>query len=247
MPAVPWPARPTACSTIDAMPWRSMSFIVNTCTRESRTATFSRSSRFRTPMITVCAGWTLGGAPPMPASSAGSGPRSAASGMPWTLPLCDVAGVFMSPCASIHSRPIGSCLRRLRPLGRGADGPGGEAVVAAQHERQGALRERRAGALVEHPAHVRDVADELLPLVRPLARFRNRRRQIALVDDGDAEAGEAIAEAGDAKRRRPHVHAAAVAAEVEGHADDVDRFHRSLTDTDIPSVPGRTIDVASAG
>ena len=60
-------------------------------------------------MITVCAGWTLGGAPPMPANSAGSGPRSAASGMPWTLPLCDVAGVFMSPCASIHSRPIGSC------------------------------------------------------------------------------------------------------------------------------------------
>ena len=34
---------------------------------------------------------------------------------------------------------------------------------------------------------------------------------------------EPLAEAGDPKRRRPHVDAAAVAAEIERHADDVDR------------------------
>ena len=41
-------------------------------------------------------------------SSAGPIPSSAASGIPCTLPDSDVAGVFMSPCASIQSSPIGS-------------------------------------------------------------------------------------------------------------------------------------------
>ena len=45
-------------------------------------------------------------------SSAGSDPRSAASGMPCTLPLIDVDGVFMSPCASTHMRPRGLFSRR---------------------------------------------------------------------------------------------------------------------------------------
>ena len=42
-------------------------------------------------------------------SSAGSGPSSAASGIPWTLPLSVVAGVFMSPCASTQRSPSGNC------------------------------------------------------------------------------------------------------------------------------------------
>ena len=49
---------------------------------------------------------------PIFASSAGSGPSSAANGMPWTLPESEVAGVFMSPCASTHNRPIGRFLVR---------------------------------------------------------------------------------------------------------------------------------------
>ena len=114
IPAVPLPASLTASSTIDAIPWRSMSFIVNTCTPESRTATFSRASRFLMPTRTVCSGSTLGANVPIFDSSAGSGPRSAASGIPWTLPDSEVAGVFMSPCASTQSRPIGSCFD-LRP------------------------------------------------------------------------------------------------------------------------------------
>ena len=96
-------------------------------------------------------------------------------------------------------------------------------------------------------ADVGDVADVLLPFVGPFLRLRNRRRQIAFVDDREAERGEVLAEAGDAKRRRPHVHAAAVAAEIERHADHMDGDHRSFTDTDMPSVPGFTIDVKSAG
>ena len=81
-PAVPSPASATACSMTDAMPWRSMSFIVKTCTPDERTAAFSRSSRFLMPTRTVCAGRTFGDQPPIRDSSAGSGPSSAASGMP---------------------------------------------------------------------------------------------------------------------------------------------------------------------
>ena len=84
-----------------------MSFIVYTCTPELRTRSFSRSSRLRTPINAVCCGSTVGEKPPIDESSAGSGPSSAASGMPCTLPLGVLAGVFMSPCASIHSSPSG--------------------------------------------------------------------------------------------------------------------------------------------
>ena len=82
-----------------------MSFIVKTWTRDSRTSSFSRSSRLRMPMSTVCSGSTFGLKPPMRESSAGSGPSSAASGMPCTLPLVELAGVFMSPCASTQIEP----------------------------------------------------------------------------------------------------------------------------------------------
>ena len=43
----------------------------------------------------------------MDASSAGSCPSSAASGMPCTLPLVVVSGVFMSPWASTQISPSG--------------------------------------------------------------------------------------------------------------------------------------------
>ena len=51
--------------------------------------------------------------------------------------------------------------------------------------------------------------------------LRDRRDEVAGVDDRDAQRREPLAEAGDAERRRPHVDAAAVAAEIERHADDV--------------------------
>ena len=158
-------------------------------------------------------------------SSAGSGPSSAASGMPCTLPDSDVAGVFMSPCASTQSRPIGRLRVRFGPLGRGRHRSGGEAVVAAEHDRHRAFVERRQRRLIHLLADLRDVADVFLALVAQLLRFGNRRREVALVDDRVAERGEPLAEAGDAERGRPHVDAAPAAAEVERHADDVDGLH----------------------
>ena len=58
------------------------------------------------PMSTVRSARTFGDRAPIFDSSAGSGPSSAASGIPCTLPLVVVAGVFMSPCASTQSRPM---------------------------------------------------------------------------------------------------------------------------------------------
>ena len=46
---------------------------------------------------------------------------------------------------------------------------------------------------------------------------------------GMPSAGQPLAEAGDPKRRRPHVDAAAVAAEIERHADDVNRARACAT------------------
>jgi hypothetical protein len=59
----------------------------------------------------------------MRASSAGSGPSSAASGMPCTLPDSEVAGVFMSPWASIHNRPSGSFLTSIAQSAAAATEP----------------------------------------------------------------------------------------------------------------------------
>ena len=90
-----------------AMPSRSMSFIVNTVTLAARTISFSRSSRLRMPTNTVCFACTAGASPAKCASSAGSEPSRAASGMPCTLPDPLDAGLFMSPCASTQIKPSG--------------------------------------------------------------------------------------------------------------------------------------------
>ena len=145
--------------------------------------------------------------------------------MPWTLPLGDVAGVFMSPCASIQIRPSGLPRRPPGPLGRGRDRTGREAVVAAEHERKSAALERRERHLVDLLTDPRDVQDVFLPIVVLVLRLGNRRRQVAVVDDRVAQPREALAEAGDTKRRRPHVHAPSSAAEIERHANDVNGLH----------------------
>jgi hypothetical protein len=48
--------------------------------------------------------------------------------------------------------------------------PGGEAVVAAEHKRQGAVIQTPARRLVQLLTDLRDVVDILLPLVLPLPR-----------------------------------------------------------------------------
>ena len=54
----------------------------------------------------------LGAKPKMFVSGSGPSPRSAASGMPCTLPEGEVSGVLMSECASIQTRPIFCSCRR---------------------------------------------------------------------------------------------------------------------------------------
>ncbi len=49
--------------------------------------------------------------------------------------------------------------------------------------------------------------------------------EIPIVHDRHAERRQALAEPGNAEGGRPHVDAAAVAAEVERHADDVNGTH----------------------
>ena len=61
-------------------------------------------------------------------------PSAAASGMPWTLPLGVVSGVFRSPCASNQSTPPGPWTR-----GQPAERAERDRVVAAEHERRPAL------------------------------------------------------------------------------------------------------------
>ena len=187
------------------------------------------------PMRTVCSGSTFGAKPPMRASSAGSEPSSAASGMPWTLPLGELAGVFMSPCASTQIRPSGLPVA-ARELRRRRHRAGGEAVVAAEHEREARLRssdaERR---LVEPLADARDLADVLLLRIAERLDLGNRaRRGRPRRRPRTPSVGEPLAEAGDAKRRRSHVDAAPAAAEVERDADEVKSLcahRRRLYDT----------------
>ena len=98
-------------------------------------------------------------------------------------------------------------------------------MIAAKHERHRALLQRHERRLIQLLTHFRDVADVFLSLVAPLLRFGNGRRQIAFVDRRVAESGDSLAEAGDAEGGRSHVDAAAVGAEIERHADDVDGTH----------------------
>ena len=76
---------------MDAMPERSMSFIVKTCAPEAERLSFSRVEIADADEDRVL-GADLRKNPPIRDSSAGSGPSSDASGMPCTLPLV-VVGV----------------------------------------------------------------------------------------------------------------------------------------------------------
>src|SRR5213594_3668473 len=123
----------------------------------------------------------------------------------------------------------------------------GQAVIAAEHQRQCAFLERLQADVVQPLADLGNITDVFLLHVRGPLRFRDRGGKIALVDDGKTERRELIAEAGNTEGRRPHVHTAASAAEVERNADDMDGFHRVLYDSDIPSPDGETIVVKRPG
>src|SRR5687768_16501881 len=131
--------------------------------------------------------------------------------------------------------------------GGGRHRSGAEAVIAAQHDRHRAIGKRGERGVIEALAHARDVFHVFLARIARAFFFRNRGRNIALVADGDAELCDLIGDAGNAECGRPHVGAAAVAAEVEWDADDVNRLHRFLYVIEMPSWPGDTVEVNACG
>ena len=147
--------------------------------------------------------------------------------MPCTLPLPELAGVFMSPCASTQMRPSGLSSRRTKSAVAATD-PAARLWSPPSTSGKPPSLEHAERRLVELLADARDLADVLLLRIAERLDLRNRRDEVAFVDDGHAERGEPLGEAGDAKRRWSHVDAAAVAAEVERDADEVEslRAHR---------------------
>jgi hypothetical protein len=99
-------------------------------------------------------------------------------------------------------------------------------VIAAKDEWDRARPEHRQHLPVQRIADSSDLLDVLLPRIALRPDLRNRRHQIAVVHDASAEGGQPFSEPGDPECGRSHIDAAAVAAEVERHADDVDGTHR---------------------
>ena len=142
MPAVPEPARFTACSMTDAMPWRSMSFMVKTWTPESRTATFSRSSRLRMPTSTVCAGTTFGEKLPILDSSDGLGPEKRGERHAVDVARQRRGGRVHVAVRVDPEEADREVLRATSPLGGRRHRAGADAVIAAEHDRQRPFVER---------------------------------------------------------------------------------------------------------
>jgi hypothetical protein len=98
-------------------------------------------------------------------------------------------------------------------------------VIAAQYKRQRTGFERFERNVPQSLTDFRYFANVLLARIGGTLRFRDGRSEISLVHDGAAESRNLIADAGDSERGGPHVDATPPGAEVERHANDVDRLH----------------------
>ena len=191
------------------------------------------------PMSTVCSAATFGEKPPMPRQFRGLAARAAPRAACRARCRCSsTAGVFMSPCASTQSRPSGVRAARARAPRRPPPMPAAEAVIAAEHERQ---RARRRGS-------------RATPRTAPRTRARSRgctscagRRGSRVSGIGasrgrpcpttrEAEAREPLAEAGDAEAPTGPCRRRAGRAEIERHADDVDRPCSSAVSSPSPDL-----------
>ena len=108
------------------------------------------------------------------------------------------------------------------PRGRGepAQRAHRDRVVAAEDERPGALPHRSFDDRGQLRARGEDLGHEAGPLVGEGETLRLRRHHVAAVGDVEPDAGEPLFEPRVADRRRAHVDAAALLAEVERGADD---------------------------
>ena len=126
-------------------------------------------------------GSSAGRASPSWANHSGARPSAAASGIPWTLPDGLVSGVLRSPWASIQITPPGCPAAAARP-GERADR---DRVVAAEHERPGALAHGLLDERRELGAGLEDLGQVPRPLVGERERLGLGRDDVAAVGDGE--------------------------------------------------------------
>ena len=115
-------------------------------------------------------------------------------------------------------------------------------MVAAQHQRQESFVERFLGDLREAAAGFGDFVQILRALFAVVLLFGLLHGDVADVLDLVAELLQSRLQAGDAQRRRAHVHAAAALAEVHRHSDDANFLrHASFVISRVPDEwQGRT-------
>ena len=106
----------TACSITWCIPWRSMSYMLNTVTPARRRCSRSPSSMLRTPTSTACSPSTEGiGQASLLKRWSSDSPSVTASGIPCTFPLGELTGVLMSEWASTQTTPPGAPWARANP------------------------------------------------------------------------------------------------------------------------------------
>jgi hypothetical protein len=128
----------------------------------------------------------------------------------------------MSPCASTQISPAVLPSRRRKSAVAATD-PAAESGRRPGRAAGRPSRTRR-GTSVQTLAHASDVADVFLVRIAFVLRFGDRRREIARIDDLNAERGQTLSEGGDEEGRPTHVHTATIASEIERNADDMHGF-----------------------
>ena len=101
-----------------------------------------------------------------------------------------------------------------------AECPERDGVVAAEHERQRVLLQRKPDQPRDAPARRLDLRQVAGTRVRLLGRFLHRRLDVAPVQDVVADPVEPVVKARVPDGGWPHVDAAATRAEVERCSDD---------------------------
>ena len=149
------------------MPTLSISLIVKTRAPELLSSSCSPESSERTPTSAVRSGSTAGSRRLGCANSSPARPRAAASGIPCTFPDGLVAGVLRSPCASSQIHP-----RRRRGAREPGERPERNRVVAAEHERHRAARDRFSDERGDTRARLEDLRQVTRALVAQRRRLR---------------------------------------------------------------------------
>ena len=199
-----------------SIPIRSMSLIVYALIPSSRIRSRSRASTERSPTSATRAGSTAGSVQASLSKRPSAKPSAAASGIPWTLPLGDVSGVFMSRVRVDPEHAADAVGPR-----EAAERADRDRVVAAEDERQGALLERQADESRHAVARGLDLG-QVPRRASASSVASGTGLHVAPVEHLAAEAAKTLLDACVPDRGGTHVDAAASGAEVECGADHRD-------------------------